>query len=340
MNRRDFLRLLASAATVAPLLTTKASSDSLGAVLPQRRLGSGKISVTCLGLGGFHVGWTTEKLAQATIEAALEEGVRFFDTARAYGPHISEERYGQFLTPKYRDKIFLMSKSEAKDAATIRQHIEGSLRRLATDHIDLWQIHALESPSDVDARLAAGVLTEALKAQDEGKIRHIGFTGHANPYAHLRMLERTSTPENTSPFLTSQFPINPVDAASTHSFILQTLPEIKKAGLGVIAMKTLADGRFFASKHTLERKDWETPTPIVPDVLSLADCIHFALSLPISTLVTGAENPEFIREKAALVRSFHQMPPEQHQAIVNRVASFAEEGHVEYYKDKQIAATS
>lgn len=334
MNRRTFLQVLAGAAATAPFSSVRASSDTLGSVLPRRPLGVSGPAVTCLGLGGYHIGWTTEDLARATIEAALEEGVRFFDTAESYGPHTSEERYGRYLTPKYRDEIFLMTKSTAKTAAAAREAIEGSLRRLATDRVDLWQLHALESPEDVDERLAGGVLEEALKAQSEGKIRHVGFTGHASPYAHRRLLERTAG--DASPFLACQFPVNPVDAASAHSFITEVVPAAQQSGLGIIAMKTLADGRFFSRKHMGERTVWESARPVVPDAVSLTDCIHFALSLPIATLVTGAENPDLLREKAVMTRGFHQMDQTVRQAVINRVAAFAEEGRVEYYKNRSL----
>lgn len=333
MDRRTFIKLLASTAATAPFVSRGFTSDALGAVLPQRMLGK-DIPVTCLGLGGFHIGWTTEELAQATIEAALEEGVRFFDTAESYGPHISEERYGRYLTPKYRDQIFLMTKSAGKDAATVRAAIEGSLTRMKTDYIDLWQIHGLESPEDVDQRLAGGVLTEALKAQAEGKIKHLGFTGHANPYAHLRMLERTAG--GPTPFLTSQFPINPVDAASPHSFVKEVLPALQPVGISALAMKTLADGRFFPDKLMNGEVQWQTKTPVIPDELSMSDCIQFALSLPIGVLITGAEKPEYLRDKAAIVRSFHQMDAAEREKMIARVLPQVERGEVEYYKTESL----
>jgi aryl-alcohol dehydrogenase-like predicted oxidoreductase len=331
MNRRNFLHLLAGAAAAGPLARAATPvSDPLGKLLPLRPLGRSGVQVTCLGLGGYHVGWTTEALAQATIEAALAEGVRFFDTAESYGPHTSEERYGKFLTPAYRDRVFLMSKSTAKTAAEAQEHLEGSLRRLKTDRLDLWQIHALDSADDVDARLAAGVLDYALKARAEKKVRFIGFTGHRTPVAHRRMLERTAG--GADPFIACQFPINPVDAASSDSFVETALPAATKRGLGILAMKTLADGRFFGSKVVRERTVWTTETPIVPTALGVGDCIHFALSLPIAVLITGAENPELLREKAGLVRTFAALSEAQRKAIVTKVARHAEEGQVEYYK--------
>jgi uncharacterized protein len=339
MNRRDFLlSLVAGATTATSAIKTYAapdSTDSIGQVLPKRKLGRNGPEVTCLGLGGYHIGWTTEALAQATIEAALAEGVRFFDTSESYGPHTSEERYGKYLTPKYRSQIFLMTKSDAKDAASARASIEGSLSRLKTDVIDLWQLHALETPADVDARLDGGVLSEALKARREGKIRHIGFTGHSSPYAHLRLLERTA--DEPTILLTCQLPISVVDAASKHSFITHTVPVLQQRGVGILAMKTLADGHFFATKTVNDDKVvWQTKDPVVPNRLTLEECIHFALSLPISVLISGAEKPEYIRDKAAFVRNFHNLPEAQRKTLIEKAASIAAAGEVEYYKAKDL----
>jgi uncharacterized protein len=306
------------------------TSDSLGKVLPRRVLGRSGERVTMLGLGGFHVGWTTEGLARAVIEAALEEGIRFFDTAESYGEGTSELRYGKFLVPQFRKHVFLMTKTTAKDAVTARAHLEGSLRRLGVEAIDLWQMHALESPEDVDARIKAGVLDVLLEAQASGKVRHLGFTGHGSPYAHLRMLERLGA---EGPFSALQMPVNPVDAASPHSFTQSVIPQAARCGTGVLAMKTLADGRFFSKKRVHERVTWETDRPLVPGQLTVGECLGFAWSHPISVLITGAENPEFVREKAAICRQWAGMDDGQREVLVRRVGEFAREGRVEYYKN-------
>lgn len=331
MERREFLQWL-TAATAAGTFgpTVWAEPDGLGGPLPVRTLGHTGEKVTCLGLGGFHIGWTTEKLAQATIEAALAEGVRFFDTAESYGRGASEQRYGRHLVPRHRDRVFLMTKSGARGADEARKHLEGSLRRMKTDVIDLWQLHAIGSAKDVDQRLSAGVLDAALKAREEGKVRYIGFTGHANPEAHRRLLERTAGDEE--PFAACQFPVNVVDAAAKVSFTEMLFPLLAKRRLGVLAMKTLADGRFFGRKTMGERTVWKTDDPIVPATATVGDCIRFVLSLPVTVLITGAEKPEFIREKARLVRQFAKMSEDERRELVGRVSDFAEAGRVEYYK--------
>lgn len=142
-KRRQFLQKIAglTAGIMVPFqnisLGKGQSKDRWGKLLPLRKLGKTGVDVTMLGVGGFHIGWTTEKDAQAVIEAALEGGVRFFDSAESYGPHTSEIRYGKYLTPKYREDIFLMTKSTAKDAKTMREHLDASLKRMKTDYLDL-----------------------------------------------------------------------------------------------------------------------------------------------------------------------------------------------------------
>ncbi|HEY5621233.1 MAG TPA: aldo/keto reductase, partial [Pontiella sp.] len=236
MKRRELLQKLVITGTVlAPTaaISTGSESDRLGPVLPRRTLGKCGEKVTCLGLGGYHIGMPDdEAVAQAVIEKALESGIRFFDTAESYGGGRSEERYGKYLIPNYRDDVYVMTKSTATTAETAREHLEGSLRRMNIDVIDLWQIHSLKSPKDADQRMENGLLEVALKAQQEGKVRHIGFTGHASPYAHTRMLEH----EKVRAVCTAcQFPINPVDAASRHSFVKNVLPPMLDNNIGIIA---------------------------------------------------------------------------------------------------------
>ncbi len=299
-------------------------------LLPLRKLGSSGETVTMLGIGGYHVGWTTERDAQEVIETALAEGVRFFDSAYSYGDGQSERRYGKYLLPDHREEVFVMTKSTARDYATARAELEESLRRMGIDQVDLWQIHSLQSPEDTDARIANGVLRLAEEALREGKTRYVGFTGHRNPYAHLRMLEQAG---NSGLFTTVQMPINLVDAASEHSFVMKVLPRAVEAGLGVLAMKTLADGRFFAEKTVLGDRIWETDNPVVPAALSLQEAIHFAWSLPISVLITGAENARMVREKVALAHMFTEESEEQRQDMIDRLTPLAEAGEVEYYKE-------
>ena len=333
-KRRQFLQKIAglTAGILVPIhnstLGKSKSKDKWGEILPLRKLGKTGVEVTMLGVGGYHIGWTTERDAQAVIETALEGGVRFFDTAESYGPHTSEIRYGKYLTPKYREEVFLMTKSTAKDDKTMQAHLEASLKRMKTDYLDLWQVHSVADPGDVDNRIDNGVFNVVRKAQKKGKVKHVGFTGHRNPKAHLRVLERTTD----NPFFeTIQMPINIVDANHDH-FINSVLPKALDNNLGILAMKTMADGRFFGKKIRLEDTQWETADPIVPERLSIKDALYFVWSLPVSVLITGAENEKFMKEKIALAKAFSSISEAERSGLVSKVSDLAEQGKVEYYK--------
>ncbi len=331
-DRRQFLKSIASA-TAAITLSGAAQAatetrDRIGEVLPKRKLGRTNEYVTMLGTGGYHVGWTTERDAQEVIEAAIEGGVRFFDTAESYGKGTSEIRYGKYLTPKYRDLIFLMSKTMGKDAKTVREHLEGTLNRLQTDHLDLYQVHSVVTPEDVDSRIQQGVLDVLVKAKEEGKIRHIGFTGHQNPFAHARMLERT---KESDIFDTVLMPVNVLDQ-TYFSFIENIMPLALERNMGILAIKSLADGRFFAKK---EKTNWNSDDPLIPNYLSIKEAMHFVWSLPVSVLISGNENATYMREKIALARSFAKLNETQRSALIDKVKHIALTGKVEYYKKKE-----
>lgn len=243
-SRRNFLKILtgAAAGTLLPLEYISAGKhtarDKWGELLPLRRFGKTNENVTILGLGGFHIGKHSDYEAQKTIETAIEGGIRFIDTAESYQSGGSEEKLGRLLVPKYRDEIFLMTKTKARTGEEAKKDLEASLRRLNTDRLDLWLVHSVNSLSDVENRLREGVMDEFFRAQAEGKVRYIGFSGHVTPEAHLRMLKISDE------FIAGMVPVNLVDP-SYNSFIKNVIPEMQKRDMGIIAMKTLAGGGFF-----------------------------------------------------------------------------------------------
>ena len=330
-ERRDFLKQLAmiTGSLIPPVASFAGiGKDKWGDILPLRTLGKTGKNVTMLGVGGYHVGWTTERDAEEVIETAMAGGIRFFDTAESYDDGGSERRYGKYLVPKYRDEVFIMSKTVAKDAATAREHLEGTLKRLKCDYLDLWQVHSLQTPADVDRRIENDVLAVFEKARAEGKVKHIGFTGHQNPFAHKHMLEKTA---DNDIFETVQMPINLIDA-HFHSFILNVLPILIKRNFGVLAMKTLSDGRFFGEKKVLDQNIWKSDDPLVPNYVSIKEALYFAWSLPISVLITGAENKEFMQEKIDLARSFVTLSENDRTELISNVIEKAGD-QIEYYKE-------
>ena len=334
-NRRDFIKKMAglTAGLTLPVgwacTNSTQASDKFGQLLPLRLLGSTGEKVTMLGVGGFHIGWTTERDAQEVIEKAIEGGIRFFDTAHNYGKGASEERYGKYLVPKYRDHIFLMTKSQALDGETLLKEVDLSLKRLNTDQVDLIQLHSFRDPADVDSRIENGVMEAIHSVMEAGKTRFIGFTGHRNPYAHQRMIERMG---EFPGFSTLQMPISAVDANSRHSFLNEVAEPALAKNLGLLAMKTLADGRFFAKKQNLERVIWESEKPVIPTNISIKEALYFSWSMPVSVLITGAENSELLDEKINLAREFVKLSDAEKDRIIEKASSADNPEKVEYYK--------
>lgn len=339
LQRREFITMLAGCTVglMVPCLAhgeeksgaaTAPRSDRLGPLLPLRKLGSAGAAVTNLGVGGDHVGSGSEKDAQAIIEKALEEGVRFFDNAPLYSGGIAEERYGKFLTPKYRDVSFIMTKTLATNRKDALRDLDMSLTRMQTDYVDLWQVHALRNPSDVEGRLRNGVLDAFLEAQDKGKVRYIGFTGHGSYKAHLKMLEEVQ--KRGVQVAASQMPVNPADP-HYESFVTHVVPRCLEAGIGVLAMKTLAYGRFFGGNKGWRRTQVSVK-PAIPSVLSVEDVFGFVWSLPITTLVSGMESVRQVSQNAAIARKTWNWPQAERQKRIDAMASFAGPD-LEFYKN-------
>ena len=298
-------------------------SDKWGDLLPLRKLGNTGESTTMLGLGGNHIGGSMDdKEAQRTIEAAIQGGIRFFDTAESYQRGEAEHRFGKYLVPKYRDESFIMTKTRATDAQTARQHLENSLRRMNLDYIDMWQVHAVRTTEDIDNRINNGVLDVFEEALDSGKVRYIGFTGHDDADTFVRLLDQKNI------FHAVQMPVNPVDAAAANSFINKVMPVLVERNMSILAMKTLANGRFFERK---ERAGWTTDNPVVPNHISVRDIFNYVWSLPVSVLITGPDNAEMLIEKIDLARDFISISEQDRQRIVSRVQSYAD-SNVEFYK--------
>jgi aryl-alcohol dehydrogenase-like predicted oxidoreductase len=337
LKRREFMAMLAgcTAGLMVPglfqgegtIAAATASSDRLGKLLPLRRLGSSGVVVTNLGVGGAHVGSASEKDAQAIIEKALEEGVRFFDNAPFYSGGKAEERYGKFLTPGYRDVAFIMTKTLATSKKSALKDLDTSLSRMKTDYVDLWQVHSLDSPNDVAARVQNGVLDAFLEARKKGKVRNIGFTGHESYKAHLKMLEELK--KRGVKMVSSQMPVNPADP-HYESFVTHVVPRCVEAGIGVLAMKTLADGRFFGGNKGW-RRTHVSVKPIIPGILSVEDVFGFVWSLPITTLVSGMESVQQVSQNAAMARKTWNWNQAERQKRIDAVAPIAGPD-LEFYK--------
>ena len=326
-TRREFLKKT-TALTALGLMTDWASaateSDKLGDVLPKRRLTRDGEKVTVFCLGGYHLGFTENpKEAERMIERSMELGVRFYDNARRYHGGRSEDYMGRFLTPKYRDKIFLMSKAPAKTAAGVQQQLDETLKALKTDYLDLWQIHALQTPKDVDDRLKDGVLEVFLEAKEKGKTRYIGFTGHRNPQTHLHFLEFLD--KRGIKLDTCQMPLNVCDP-SFESFQKHVLPVLLEKEYGVIAMKTMAGGSMMGGRIDTTPDDIKTKD--IPDVVSktdltMANLHQYVYALPISALCSGCRSVNDIEENVKVLNNLKKLSKGDKQKLVELAKPYA-----------------
>lgn len=296
-DRRNFIKKTATVAAlglVADWASAIPTYDRFGEVLPKRQLIRNGEKVTALSLGGYHLGFIDKEVdAERMIERSMELGVRFFDNARKYVDGRAERYMGKFLTPKYRDKIFLMTKAPGKTGEEVRKMLDESLNALKTDYVDLWQIHGVSTPADVDQRINAGVLDAFLDAKEKGRTRYIGFTGHRNPKTHLYFLERLE--ELGIELDTCQMPLNVCDP-SFESFEKHVLPVLLEKQYGVIAMKTMAGGSMMGGRIDTTPRNIETkdiPDVVAETALTYANLHQYVYSLPVSSLCSGCR---FIHE--------------------------------------------
>lgn len=284
-----------------------------------RVLGNTGEPVSAIGLGGWHLGLkqVDEELSTRIVRTAIDRGITFMDNSWDYNGGISEIRMGKALRAGYRDKVFLMTKLDGRSKQAITRQLDESLHRLQVDYIDLVQHHEIlryEDPHRIfDQEGANAALIEARKA---GKIRYIGFTGHKDPQVHLHMLNVAA--EYGFRFDAVQMPLNVMDA-HYRSFAKQVLPELVKQNIGVLGMKSLANGILLRSN---------TVTPI--------ECLHYALNLPTSVVITGIDSLEILDQAFEAIRTFHPLSETELRSLLDKTAKAAMRGEFEPFKTTSI----
>lgn len=284
-----------------------------------RTLGSTGEKVSAIGLGGWHLSipQVPEKLSLRIVRTAIDRGLNFLDNCWDYNDGESERRMGKALGDGYRERGFLMTKIDGRTKQEAAKQLDESLRRLQVDCIDLVQHHEViryEDPHRIfDEEGANAALVEARAA---GKLRYIGFTGHKDPHIHLHMLEVAA--ENGYHFDTAQMPLNVMDA-HYRSFEKLVLPELVKQKIGVLGMKSMANGILLKSK---------TATPI--------ECLHYALNLPTSVVITGIDSMEILEQAFSAIESFHPFGNDERDALLAKSAKAAASGRYEPFKTTSI----
>jgi len=321
--RRRALRILggSAAASVAQLIVPHtpevlaAPSTGKPGMVPRRKLGKTGVEVSILTLGGYHLGSIKDDAeAMRVVHAALDAGLTFFDNAWEYHDGKSEERLGNALVGK-RDKAFVMTKvcTHGRDKTVAMKQLEQSLKRLKTDHIDLWQVHEVVYDTDPDLHYAKGGVLEALDlAKKQGKVRFVGFTGHKDPALHLAMLERGYA------FDTVQMPLNAFDA-SYRSFEQKVLPAVNERGMAALGMKSLCG----------------QGDPIRKGVVTADEALRYAMSLPVASTVSGIDSMKILEQNLKIARDFTPMSPADMKALRMRLEKLAADGRFELYKSSK-----
>jgi aryl-alcohol dehydrogenase-like predicted oxidoreductase len=287
--------------------------------MPYQVLGRTGERVSAIGLGGWHIGLkhVDQKTAIRIVRAAVDRGINFLDNSWDYNDGESETRMGRALRDGYRDKVFLMTKIDGRSKTEAARQLDESLKRLETDCIDLVQYHEVirfDDPHRIfDEEGAQAALVEAKQA---GKLRYIGFTGHKDPQVHLHMLGVAQ--EHGFRFDAVQMPLNVMDA-HYRSFARVVVPELVQQGVGVLGMKSLGNGIILRS-----------------GAVTAIECLHYALNLPTSVVITGVDSMEILDQAFEAARTFRPMGEAEVGALLARTAGAGSRGEFELFKTSSI----
>jgi predicted aldo/keto reductase-like oxidoreductase len=277
-----------------------------------RPFGKNQVTISALGFGGHHLGEAQDvQNAVRIVGEAIDGGITFFDNCWEYHRGKSEDWMGQGLKGK-RDRVFLMTKvcTHGRDKALAMKMLEESLNRLQTDHLDLWQIHGVAFDNDPELFIRPNGAGEALaQAKQQGKVRFVGFTGHKHPAIHMKMLA------TGFPFDSVQMPLNPFDA-TFFSFQNTVLPELNRRGIAALGMKPIC-GHGDA---------------VLKGVLTAEESLRYAMSLPVTTTITGMETLDILHQNLRVAQQFEPMSQSEMQSLRERCRQYAADGRFELYK--------
>jgi aryl-alcohol dehydrogenase-like predicted oxidoreductase len=314
LQRREFLKRLGL--TGAGLLLAGAgrtwAAEEGTFTVPRRKFGRHDFTVSSLALGGHALRVASDEEAARMVDLALELGIDFLDNAWDYHDGRAEELMGRLIEGR-RDKFFLMTKVCVHDTGDYKmamRMLDESLKRLRTDHLDLWQWHALATMDQVKRGFGPdGVVKALTEAKEKGKVRYVGFTGHTDPNVHLAVLA------HKYPFDACQLPISAVEA-SGDGFVKTVLPVLLEQKIAPLAMKTLGGGF----------------RPVKDKLITLEEGLTYPLSQDVTTVVTGVQSADQLRQNARIAATFKAMSKDQQIALVERVRAAAEERTFQPYR--------
>jgi len=324
IDRREFVKTAGTAAgamatehLLSPMVRAETATGNDGMIY--RTLGRTGERVSAIGLGGYHIGKPSlaEQDSIQLVRQAIDRGITFLDNCWDYNNGDSEVRMGKALAGGYRNKVFLMTKIDGRTKAAAARQIDESLQRLQTDHVDLMQFHEVIRLEDPDRIFADGGAMEAmLDAKKAGKVRYIGFTGHKDPYVHLRMLDMAR--KHSFHFDAVQMPLNVMDA-HFRSFTNEVLPVLTREGIAPLGMKCFGD-------HTV------LDYILANNTMKPIEALHYCLNLPISVQITGIDSPKILDQALEAARTFKPLSQSEVASLLERVRPAALEGKYELYK--------
>jgi aryl-alcohol dehydrogenase-like predicted oxidoreductase len=334
INRRRFLQtggvlaaglLSHEAQAAANQLPALPSNNRTQASMPTRNLGKTGYKVGIFSLGGQSAIEQPNNfdVAVPLIERALDLGVNLIDTAPRYGPpeRWSEQYIGRVME-KRRNEAFLCTKSRERSRDGALRDIEQSLKLMKTDHLDLWLLHNIGIPEEVDTVFSKGGAMEAFTQMQEQKVvRYLGFAAHYQPDPIIALINR-------HPFDACILALNAADTHSPHSFIARLLTFAVEKQLGIIGMKIAARGRILSTwtppPVEVQKRSWEG-VATRPGTLNIRDATNYVLSLPVSTVIIGCDNIAQLEENVQIAREFTPLSQAQMTAISDRAAPIADQ---------------
>jgi uncharacterized protein len=335
-DRRQFLKT--GGALAAGLLTheVQAAQNQLPALpsnpktqasMPTRNLGKTGFKVAIFSLGGQSAIEQPNNfdIAVPLIERALDLGVNFIDTAPRYGPpeRWSEQYIGRVMQHR-RNEVFLCTKSRERSRDGALRDIEQSLKLMKTDHLDLWLLHNIGIPQEVDAVFAKGGAMEAFtQMHDQKVVRFLGFAAHYQPNPIIDLINR-------HPFDACILALSAADTHSPHSFTQRLLTLAVEKQMGIIGMKIAARGRILSSwtppPVEVQRRSWEG-VATRPGTLTISQAMNYVLSLPVSTVILGCDDIAQLEENVQIAREFTPLSQAQMAAIANQAAPIANQAN-------------
>lgn len=307
MDRRDFIKSGIGGATLSLAAILSGQTETVKPI-PKRKLGKTGEMLSIIGFGGILVMDEPQPEANSAVSLAVDRGINYFDVAPTYGN--AEDKLGPALKP-FRKNSFLACKTGKRDKSGAREELESSLKKLETDHFDLYQLHAISSVEEVEQVFGPdGAMETFVQAKKDGLVRFLGFSAHDEAAALLAM--------GKFDFDTILLPIN-YAACLSGNFGPNAVKKAREKGMGILALKGLAHGRTPDGEDPPFKKCWYNPIPLENE--ELADhALRFTLSQGVTAAIPPGE-PLFFPRALEIAGNFSMILPDEVKELESAAAN-------------------